>query len=255
MIFMNRFSLSSRATGPKMRVPRGFRWSLMSTTALSSNLMYEPSWRRRSLAVRTTTAFTTSPFFAVPPGMASLTEATMMSPRLAYRRPEPPSTRMHRTSLAPVFSGTLQRVSWWITGLPQFLLRSFDDLDHAPPLGLGQRARLHEPHGVADVGVVALVVCGELGRPAHRLAVRRVPDDLLDAHQHGLVHLLGHDDAGAHLALAARRALGRRGLGRRGRSLRLRRGHLVGRVGRRRRLVGLAHSSSSSGDSRSMPTA
>ena len=39
MIFMNRFSRSSRATGPKMRVPRGFRWSLMSTTALSSNLM------------------------------------------------------------------------------------------------------------------------------------------------------------------------------------------------------------------------
>src|SRR5205807_8065358 len=39
MIFMNRLSRSSRATGPKMRVPRGFRCSLISTTALSSKRM------------------------------------------------------------------------------------------------------------------------------------------------------------------------------------------------------------------------
>jgi len=39
MIFMNRFSRNSRATGPKMRVPRGFRWSVMMTTALSSKRM------------------------------------------------------------------------------------------------------------------------------------------------------------------------------------------------------------------------
>src|SRR5204863_650977 len=42
MIFMNRFSRSSRATGPKILVPRGLRLSgLIRTTALSSNLMYE----------------------------------------------------------------------------------------------------------------------------------------------------------------------------------------------------------------------
>ena len=39
MIFMKRFSLSSRATGPKTRVPRGLFWSLMMTTALSSKRM------------------------------------------------------------------------------------------------------------------------------------------------------------------------------------------------------------------------
>ncbi len=38
------------------------------------------SGRRRSLAVRTTTALTTSPFLTLPPGMASLTVATMTSP-------------------------------------------------------------------------------------------------------------------------------------------------------------------------------
>ena len=36
---MNRLSRSSRPTGPKMRVPRGCCWSLMSTAAFSSNLM------------------------------------------------------------------------------------------------------------------------------------------------------------------------------------------------------------------------
>src|ERR1041384_1834035 len=39
MIFMNLRSRSSRATGPKTRVPTGSRASLMRTAALSSNLM------------------------------------------------------------------------------------------------------------------------------------------------------------------------------------------------------------------------
>jgi len=39
MIFMKRFSRSSRPTGPKMRVPRGFCCSLMSTAAFSSKRM------------------------------------------------------------------------------------------------------------------------------------------------------------------------------------------------------------------------
>src|SRR5215217_4855175 len=39
MIFMKRFSRSSRPTGPKMRVPRGFCCSLMITAAFSSKRM------------------------------------------------------------------------------------------------------------------------------------------------------------------------------------------------------------------------
>src|SRR5690606_25643429 len=80
MIFMNFLSRSSRPTGPKIRVPRGSPSDFRITAAFSSNLMYEPSGRRRSLRVRTTTALTISPFLTLPPGMASLTVATMTSP-------------------------------------------------------------------------------------------------------------------------------------------------------------------------------
>src|SRR3954468_11188622 len=79
-IFMNPPSRSSRATGPKMRVPRGLFWASMITAAFSSKAMYVPSSRPNSFFVRTTTALTTSPFLTVPFGLACLTVATMMSP-------------------------------------------------------------------------------------------------------------------------------------------------------------------------------
>src|SRR6266436_1950082 len=164
-----------------MRVPRGSPPSLIKTAAFSSKRMYEPSPRRRSLRVRTTTAFTTSPFFTPAPGRASLTVATMTSPMPAYRLPEPPSTRMHRISLAPVLSATLSRDSCWITSTPAStparprarlvsaarkraggncvyrwpargpgLLRLLQDLRDAPALGRGQRPGLHQEDPVAD---------------------------------------------------------------------------------------------------------
>src|SRR5206468_6362741 len=80
MIRMNFLSRSSRPTGPKMRVPRGCCWSLMRTAAFSSKRMYEPSSRRFSFLVSTTTHLTTSPFFTAAPGMASFRVATKMSP-------------------------------------------------------------------------------------------------------------------------------------------------------------------------------
>src|SRR5213593_1236557 len=80
MIFVNCRSRSSRATGPKIRVPTGFSSGLMSTTALRSKRMYEPSLRRTSFTVRTTTARATSPFFTVPSGAASFTATMTVSP-------------------------------------------------------------------------------------------------------------------------------------------------------------------------------
>ena len=68
-------SRNSRATGPKIRVPRGLLSSRMITHAFSSNLMYEPSLRRAPDLVRTITALTTSPFLTTPPGVACLTDA------------------------------------------------------------------------------------------------------------------------------------------------------------------------------------
>src|SRR5258707_15644623 len=106
MIFMWFLARSSRGTGPKIRVPTGSFWLLISTAALRSKRITEPSGRRMSLAVRTTTAFITSPFLTRPRGMASLIETTMMSPTEAYFRFEPPSTLMHMTRRAPELSAT-----------------------------------------------------------------------------------------------------------------------------------------------------
>src|SRR3954454_5781408 len=114
------------------------------------------------------TALTTSPFLTLPPGMASLTVQTMTSPMPAYRRPEPPSTRMHRTSLAPVLSATLSRDSCWITSGPPIdcsrkersgrsgessgvrSLGTLHYLNDAPALRGGERAGLHDLDAVAD---------------------------------------------------------------------------------------------------------
>src|SRR5882724_5206956 len=83
MIFMWFLARSSRGTGPKIRVPTGSDWLLISTAALRSKRITEPSGRRISFATRTTTAFMTSPFFTRPRGMASLTDTTMTSPTVA----------------------------------------------------------------------------------------------------------------------------------------------------------------------------
>src|SRR5215471_8198134 len=82
-IFMKFRSRSSRATGPKMRVPRGFKSLSMITIALLSKRRNEPSSRRIGCRVRTKTARTTSPFFTVPVGLASFTFAVITSPTRA----------------------------------------------------------------------------------------------------------------------------------------------------------------------------
>ena len=76
-IFIYSFSLNSLATGPKIRVPFGVPSSLIITAAFSSNFIYEPSALLNPLLDLTITAFTTSPFFTTPPGVADLTEATI----------------------------------------------------------------------------------------------------------------------------------------------------------------------------------
>src|SRR4051812_20965038 len=105
-IFKNFFSRSSRATGPKTRVPTGSPVSLMSTAAFWSKRIYVPSLRRVSFAARTSTHFTTVPFLAVPSGEASFTEAVKMSPRCAVSPTPPPSGRMTCSLRAPELSAT-----------------------------------------------------------------------------------------------------------------------------------------------------
>ena len=103
---MNFLSRSSLATGPNTRVPFISPLASRSTQALSSKRMYEPSGRRTSFTVRTTTAVDTAPFLTFPFGVASLTETTILSPNEAYLRFVPPKTRMVNTSFAPVLSAT-----------------------------------------------------------------------------------------------------------------------------------------------------
>src|SRR5713226_4568997 len=100
-IFMKLRSRSSRATGPKMRVPRGFKSLSMITIALLSKRRKEPSSRRIGWRVRTRTARTTSPFFTVPVALASFTFAviTSQSQRKGWpcrsRRSSSPSARRY----------------------------------------------------------------------------------------------------------------------------------------------------------------
>src|SRR4051794_32380430 len=148
------------------------------------------------------TALTTSPFLTLPPGMASLTVQTMTSPMPAYRRPEPPSTRMHSTSLAPVLSATLSRDSCWIISVSPcrpgshrevslgelpWLLGPLEDRHDAPALGRRQRPGLHDLDTVTDAAVVGLVVGLESRRTPKDLAVERVLDAVLDLDHDGLV--------------------------------------------------------------------
>src|SRR5436309_266269 len=133
--------------------------------------------------------------------MASLTVATMTSPMPAYRRPEPPSTRMHRISFAPVLSATLSRDSCWIMCLlPRALLGLLEDLDDAPALGGRERTGLHDLDPVAHAALVLLVVRLELAGAPHDLAVERVLDAVLDQDDDGLVHLVADHQALADLA-------------------------------------------------------
>src|SRR4051812_45469069 len=118
MIFMWFLARSSRGTGPKMRVPTGSICGLISTAALLSKRMTEPSGRLISLRIRTTTAFITSPFLTRPRGAASFTDTTMTSPMVAYFRLDPPSTLMHMTRRAPELSATSRLVCIWIIDAP-----------------------------------------------------------------------------------------------------------------------------------------
>ena len=67
-------------------MPLGSSEGLSSTTALSSNLIYEPSLRRSLLVVLTITAFVTVPFFIPPCGKASFTVTTIVRTTNKLRR-------------------------------------------------------------------------------------------------------------------------------------------------------------------------
>src|SRR3954464_12755119 len=170
-----------------MRVALGSPASLISTADFSPRRMYEPSFRRVSLAVRTMTALATSPFFTWPVGIASLMATTTVSPRPAYRRLLPPRTRMTRARRAPELSAMRSMLSCWT-----MLLRPLHDLRHPPRHRLGQRAGLHDPHRVARLGALLVPRLHLLGPgdllPVHRMGI---PSDQRD--RDSLLHFVAGD--------------------------------------------------------------
>src|SRR5437899_4971896 len=133
--------------------------------------------------------------------MASLMATTTMSPSPAYRRLDPPSTRITSARRAPELSAILRIDSCCTTVPPSWspLLRALDDLDHPPPLGLRQRSRLADPHRVARLDALLVVRRDLLG--AHDLlAVEPVREAAHERHRDGLLHLVAHHYAGPNFA-------------------------------------------------------
>src|SRR5579872_3017609 len=190
-----------------MRVPTGSICGVISTAALRSKRMIEPSGRLMSLAMRTITAFITSPFLTRPRGIASFTETTITSPMVAYLRLEPPSTLMHMTRRAPELSATSRLVCIWIMASGSGAQGAGGGLvgHDLPALGLGDRPCLANLHSVADLEAIGLVVRGVLLRARDELLVDRVHDATLDHDRDGLVALVAHHraphDSPGHLAL------------------------------------------------------
>src|SRR5439155_491418 len=78
-------------------------------------------------------------------------------------------------------------------------LGALHDLEQAPALGLGERARLLDANQVAHVCRVLLVVGGELGGAPHDFPIQGVANLRRHPHHDRLVHRVGHDGPRAHL--------------------------------------------------------
>src|SRR5690554_6343137 len=160
-----------------------------------------PSARRISFAVRTTTAFMTSPFFTLPRGMASFTLTTIMSPTEAYFRLEPPSTLMHITRRAPELSATSRLVSCWIMTssallepVPAIQKGSGLVRRNFPLFQLRNRFAFADLHDIANLRRFVLVVCMVLLRTTHNLLQERVLEAAFDIHHNRLfVFVADHD--------------------------------------------------------------
>src|SRR5437899_12607418 len=89
--------------------------------------------------------------------MASLMATTTMSPSPAYRRFDPPSTRITSARRAPELSAILSIDSCCTTISLALSLRPLDDFHHAPALRLRQRPRLLDADAVARLRPLLVV--------------------------------------------------------------------------------------------------
>src|SRR5690606_11364047 len=77
--------------------------------------------------------------------------------------------------------------------LDSALPRPLQDLNHAPPLLLAQRAGLHDPDAIPFAAGIGLIVGLEALAEAHPLPVEGMAHLPLHQHNHRLVHLVRDD--------------------------------------------------------------
>src|SRR5438309_3599801 len=165
------------------------------------------------------TAFTTLPFFVWPSGAASFTEAVITSPRPAFNPVEPPSGRIICSLRAPELSATssidliitaMALVSLYIPirlvdgGFDRGLRhqrRLANNVLQLPALQLRKRTSLFNPHEVAHMRLVLLVMGVELLVSRDHAPVERMRLLARYLHHDGLVHAAG--DYFSHHFLAA----------------------------------------------------
>src|SRR2546428_8971181 len=125
---------------------------------------------------------------------------TRRSPRPPWRRSDPPGTGTTTARRAPEWAGIFSIFSCCTTVPPSPpSARAPDDFDHAPPLRLRERSRLHDAYGVALLRTLVVVGRDLLGAD-HLLAVETVRESADQRDRHGLLHLVAHHDARADLA-------------------------------------------------------
>src|SRR5215469_17352424 len=160
-----------------------------------------PSGRRTPLAVRTITAFSTSPFFTRPRGIASLTLTTMVSPTSAYLRFDPPSTLMHITRRAPELSATSSSVVICIifsSPDARSCLFPADPFERFPALQFRDRAALADSNHIADLELALLVMGVIFLCPPHGLSEHGMSEPAFDVDNDGLRIPVAYNDALQH---------------------------------------------------------
>src|SRR5688572_1442951 len=163
--------------------------------------------------VRTITAFTTSPFFTVPSGAASLIWALITSPIPAYIWFRP-ITPIAAARFAPVLSATskIERICNILTSnlsratQPLSIdwrcgLVFLDDLHQTPGFGLREWPRFGDQNNVAHFGFVFFVVRVEFLERRHDLLESRMLKAAFHADNNRLVHLVRNHFAGALFAV------------------------------------------------------
>src|SRR5438046_4723266 len=139
------------------------------------------------------TALTTCPFFTVPSGVASFTDAVTTSPSLAYRPVDPPIGLMTAILRAPELSATSRIDRIWIMTVLLDLDRLAHDAFQRPALAAAEWTGLDDLDSVADLRRVLFVVDHELRRTALGLSVQPVTHLPLDGDDAAFLHPVAHD--------------------------------------------------------------